>query len=120
MLALFEGCGARWFGADVTGHPMGFRFHSTAAEMRAVVRRFLARGHRPSRAATRTSISASVGRTWDNRASRCCLIAAAASSWLALALADPIFLITLLAAIIGLWVLRHRNDTPTTDPDEWL
>jgi hypothetical protein len=56
---------------------------------------------------------------WDDRPSRCCLIAAAASLWLAVALADPIFLITLLTAISGLWVLRGRR-TPTTDPDDWL
>jgi hypothetical protein len=99
---------------------MGFRLRSTAAEMRAVIRRFLARGDRPTWAATRISITASAARAWDNRASRCCLIAAAASLWLALALADPIFLITLLASVAGLWVLHHRNHPPTTDPDEWL
>ena len=99
---------------------MGFRLRSAAAEMRAIVRCFLARGDRPTWAPTRVSIAASAARAWDNRASRCCLIAAAASLWLALALADPIFLITLLASITGLWVLHRRNDTPTTDPDEWL
>ena len=88
--------------------------------MRAVVRRLLAPGHRPTWAPTRSSIAASAARAWDNRASRCCLIAAAASLWLALALADPIFLITLLASITGLWVLLHRNHTPTADPDEWF
>ena len=98
---------------------MGFRLRSTAAEMRAIVRRLRARRHRPPWAPTRISITASAARAWDNRASRCCLIAAAASLWLALALAEPIFLITLLASITGLWVLHHRDHTPT-DSDEWL
>jgi hypothetical protein len=64
-------------------------------------------------------IAATIELTWDNRASRCCLIIAAASLWLAVALTEPIFLITLLASIAGLWTLR-RHQTPTTDPDDWL
>lgn len=76
---------------------------------------------RPNRFARATArwIAATIQLAWDNPASRCCLIAATASLWLAVALADPIFLITLLASITGLWTLR-RHHTPITDPDDWL
>jgi hypothetical protein len=77
-------------------------------------------GHRerPSWATARW-IAAITQLAWDDRASRCCLIAAAASLWLTVALADPIFLVTLLVSISGLWVIRRRR-VPVTDPDDWL
>jgi len=60
------------------------------------------------------------GSAWEDLPSRCCLVIAGATLWLALALAEPAFLVMLAAPLSGLWLRRDHRAAPTTDPDDWF
>jgi len=57
---------------------------------------------------------------WGDLPSRCCLVIGGVTLWLALALAEPAFLVMLLAPASGLWLRRNHRTAPTTDPDDWF
>jgi hypothetical protein len=61
------------------------------------------------------SVGTAVHRAWADLPSRCCLVAAAASLWLALALTEPLLLVLVLGALGGLWPLRHRRSRAETE-----
>jgi hypothetical protein len=58
---------------------------------------------------------------WADRVSRGCLIAAIAFFWLTIALGEPLLLVPVVAACVGLWLRRGRRDAAAaaefTDPD---
>jgi hypothetical protein len=77
--------------------------------------------HEPVRAASHRSVRAKVRAAWDDRPSRCCLIASGVSLWFSAGLADPQFLLPLLGFGPALW-WRQRDGAPApeADAEDWL
>jgi hypothetical protein len=75
---------------------------------------------RPNAWTTRHGVFALLRLMWEDRPSRSCLVIAALSLWLTTTLADPTFLLPLLASGTALWFLQHRRPFPEPDPDDWL
>jgi hypothetical protein len=67
----------------------------------------------PTEGAGRVSVRLLMQASWDDRASRACLIAGAVSLWLSLTLLDLRFLALLLLALAGLWWRRHERAEAT-------
>ena len=59
---------------------------------------------------------------WNDRLSRCCLIASGASLWFSIGLADPHFLLPLLVFLPALWWRERSRDTSTSEPEteDWV
>jgi hypothetical protein len=77
--------------------------------------------HAPARETPHRSIRAKVRAAWDDRLSRCCLIASGISLWFSVGLADPQFLLPLLGFGPALWWRqRDRASAPEPDADDWL
>jgi hypothetical protein len=59
---------------------------------------------------------------WNDRLSRCCLIASGASLWFAVGLADPHFLLPLLVFLPALWWRERNRDTsrPEAETEDWV
>jgi hypothetical protein len=75
----------------------------------------------PARETPRRSIRAKVRAAWDDRLSRCCLIACGISLWFTVGLTDPQFLLPLLGFGPALWWRqRDRASAPEADVDDWL
>lgn len=75
----------------------------------------------PARETSHRSIRANARAAWDDRLSRCCLIAAGVSLWFSVGLADPQFLLPLLGFGPAVWWRqRGRASAPDTDADDWL
>jgi len=70
--------------------------------------------------AQRVSIASTARAAWDDPVSRCIAILGAVSLWLAVVLADPSFLLLVLAAVPGLWWRRSRCAAGAGDLDDWL
>jgi hypothetical protein len=69
----------------------------------------------------RRSVRTTVRAAWDDRLSRCCLIACGISLWFAVGLADPQFLLPLLGFGPALWWRqRDRASAPEADAEDWL
>jgi hypothetical protein len=75
---------------------------------------------RPTMRAIRDGIGEITRLAWEDRASRVCLIVAVMSVWLTVTLTSPIFLLTLLAALSGVWVLHRLRPAASADPDDWI
>jgi hypothetical protein len=75
-----------------------------------------------ARETPRRWIRPSARAAWDDRLSRCCLIAAGASLWFSVGLADPQFLLPLLGFGPALWWRQRNRDAsaPEADIDDWL
>jgi hypothetical protein len=75
----------------------------------------------PAYEAPRRSIRARVRAAWDDRISRCCLIASGVSLWFTVGLADPLFLLPLLGFGPALW-WRERilASAPEAETEDWL
>jgi hypothetical protein len=59
---------------------------------------------------------------WNDRLSRCLLIAAGASLWFSVGLADPHFLLPLLVCLPALWWRQRSRDTstPEAETEDWV
>jgi hypothetical protein len=59
---------------------------------------------------------------WKDLLSRCCLIAAGASLWFSVGLADPHFLLPLLVFLPALWWRQRIRDasTPEAETEDWV
>jgi hypothetical protein len=77
--------------------------------------------HPPAPETRRMSIRVTVRAAWDDRVSRCCLIASGVTLWFSVGLADPQFLLPLLGFGPALWWRqRERASAPEPDVDDWL
>jgi hypothetical protein len=75
----------------------------------------------PAPETARRSIRAQVRAAWDDRLSRCCLIASGISLWFSAGLADPQFLLPLLGFGPALWWRqRDRASAPEAEAEDWL
>ena len=77
--------------------------------------------HVPVFETPRRSVRAKVRAAWDDRLSRCCLIASGISLWFSAGLADPQFLLPLLGLGPALWWRqRDRASAPEAEAEDWL
>jgi hypothetical protein len=74
------------------------------------------------RAAPRKWLRARVRAAWGDRVSRGCLIGFGASLWFSVGLADPQFLLPLLALSPALWWRERNRDMspPEAEPEDWV
>jgi hypothetical protein len=75
-----------------------------------------------SRGTPRQWIRTRVRAAWNDRLSRCCLIAGGASLWFTVGLADPHFLLPLLVFAAALWWRQRNRDTSASEaePEDWM
>jgi hypothetical protein len=75
----------------------------------------------PAAETPRRSVRTMARAAWDDRLSRCCLIACGLSLWFTVGLADPQFLLPLLGFGPALWWRqRDRASAPEADAEDWL